>query len=167
VYGNPTLFYRRYREIHVHTRSIERHFRTMRIATGRLSLFPANERSNVDIEILNYVNRETWFRVYYSPLFVLASQICAQKLPTSLGAVAAPAPVIHTTVDEVALDLVVRDKKGRLVTNLVTSDVEIYEDAVRQQTRSLRLVTGGDGPAQPPGLAERAGAERPAPAGAE
>ena len=82
-------------------------------------------------------------------LFVLASQLGAQNLPASPGA-AEPRPVIHATVDEVALDLVVRDKKGRLVKNLAGGDVEIFEDGVRQQIQSLRLVTGGDAQALPP-----------------
>ena len=81
-------------------------------------------------------------------LSVLASQVGAQNSPPG-PAGAPPAPVIRTTVDEVALDLVVRDKKGRLVKNLKSGDVEIYEDGVRQQIRSFSLVTGDHAPAQP------------------
>src|ERR1022692_3951121 len=77
-------------------------------------------------------------------LFVLAGQVGAQNLPE--GA-AEPRPVIHATVDAVALDVVVRDKKGRLVKYLASGDVEIYEDGLRQQIQSFRLVTGGDAPA--------------------
>jgi VWFA-related protein len=55
------------------------------------------------------------------------------------------APAIHATANEVALDLVVRDKKGRLVKNLKAGDLEIYEDGVRQDIRSFRLVSGSDG----------------------
>ena len=61
----------------------------------------------------------------------------------------APEPVIRTKAYEVALDLVVRDKKGRLVKNLAPGDVEIYEDGVRQQLRSFRLVTGESAAARP------------------
>ena len=85
--------------------------------------------------------------VIIAALFVLASQVGAQNPPPSPGG-AQPGAVIHAKVDEVALDLVVRDKKGRLVKNLTSGDVEIYEDGVRQQIRSFRLVTG-DAPAQP------------------
>src|ERR1022692_5229861 len=81
-------------------------------------------------------------------LLVLASQVGAQNPPPSPGG-APPEPVIRAKVDEVALDLVVRDKKGRLVKNLAPADVEIYEDGVRQQLRSFRLVTGDSVPAQP------------------
>src|SRR5580700_9119177 len=79
----------------------------------------------------------------------LAVPVLAQNAPP-----AESGPTIHATVDEVALDLVVRDKKGRLVKNLKPGDVEIYEDGVRQEIRSLRLVGGivggnaGDHPAQ-------------------
>jgi VWFA-related protein len=78
-------------------------------------------------------------------LFVLASQAGAQNSPPSAGGTP-PGPAIHATVNEVALDLVVRDKKGRLVKNLAPGDVEIYEDGVRQQIRSFRLVNGADAP---------------------
>jgi len=53
-----------------------------------------------------------------------------------------PGPTIRVTTTEVSLDLVVRDKKGRPVKNLKQSDVEIFEDGVRQQILSLRLVPG-------------------------
>ena len=51
-------------------------------------------------------------------------------------------PTIRVTTTEVALDLVVRDKKGRQVKNLKQGDVQIYEDGVRQQLLSFRLVPG-------------------------
>ena len=58
---------------------------------------------------------------------------------------APPAPVeptIRVTATEVALDVAVRDKKGRQVKNLKQSDVEVYEDGVRQQLLSFRMVPG-------------------------
>jgi VWFA-related protein len=51
-------------------------------------------------------------------------------------------PTIRVTATEVALDLVVRDKKGREVKNLKPGDVEILEDGVKQQVLSFRMVTG-------------------------
>src|SRR5215831_4639901 len=41
---------------------------------------------------------------------------------------------------EVMLDVVVRDKKGRPVKDLSASDFEVYEDGVKQQIESFRLV---------------------------
>src|ERR1700691_2061718 len=89
----------------------------------------------------------------------LAGPALAQNAPPAEGA-----PTIHATVNEVALDLVVRDKKGRLVKNLKPGDVEIYEDGVRQEIRSLRL-TGGEAPARPaqpaPQSGQQPGEEQP------
>lgn len=48
---------------------------------------------------------------------------------------------IVTTTAEVALDIVVKDKKGRPVKDLSASDFEIYEDGVRQEVKSFRIVT--------------------------
>lgn len=56
---------------------------------------------------------------------------------------AAPAePTIRVTASEVALDLVVRDKKGRQVKIVKPADVEVYEDGVRQQILSFRMAAG-------------------------
>jgi VWFA-related protein len=54
----------------------------------------------------------------------------------------APSSTIRVTTTEVALDLIVRDKKGRQVKSLKPSEVEIYEDGVRQQIVSFRKVAG-------------------------
>ncbi len=51
--------------------------------------------------------------------------------------------VVGTT--EVMLDAVVKDKKGRPVKDLTASDFEIYEDGVRQQIESFRLVKHAPG----------------------
>ena len=53
-------------------------------------------------------------------------------------------PTIRVTTTEVALDIVVRDKKGHPVKNLKPGDVQIYEDGVRQQLLSFRMVAGRD-----------------------
>ncbi|HLM55598.1 MAG TPA: VWA domain-containing protein, partial [Pyrinomonadaceae bacterium] len=44
---------------------------------------------------------------------------------------------------EVLLDAVVKDKKGGAVRDLKPSDFEVYEDGVKQEIRSFRLVTRG------------------------
>src|ERR1035441_6374228 len=75
---------------------------------------------------------------------ILTGPVLAQNAPQ-----AESGPTIRATVNEVALDLVVRDKKGRLVKNLKPGDVEIYEDGVRQDIRSFRLVSNGEAPAPP------------------
>jgi VWFA-related protein len=47
---------------------------------------------------------------------------------------------IRISTTEVVLDVVVRDKKGRPVKDLSASDFEVYEDGVRQDIQSFRLV---------------------------
>jgi VWFA-related protein len=64
---------------------------------------------------------------------------------------------IKATVSEVLLDLVVRDKHGKLVKNLKPGDVEIYEDGVRQPIRGFRLVSNAE--AAPPQEAPASGAK--------
>jgi len=59
--------------------------------------------------------------------------------PSPSAPPAVPGPTIRVTSTEVLLDLAVRDKRGRPVKNLKPSDVEIYEDGVRQQVLSFRL----------------------------
>jgi len=74
--------------------------------------------------------------------FVLLA--AAASVP-GLAQVATPPPAeptIRVTATEVALDLAVRDKKGRQVKNLKPGEVEIYEDGVRQQLLSFRMVPG-------------------------
>ncbi len=61
-----------------------------------------------------------------------------KQQPTPTGA------VIRTSTQEVVLDLVVRDSKGKFVKNLQQSDVTILEDGAKQDIRSFRLVQGRD-----------------------
>ena len=70
------------------------------------------------------------------PVF-LAASAAAQSAPAP-----AAGPAIRTTVNEVVLDLVVRDKHGKFVRNLKPGDVEIYEDGVRQDIRGFTLAEG-------------------------
>jgi len=77
-----------------------------------------------------------------APLIVCLVAIAAGPVRPQDAAPPAPGPTIRVTTTEVALDLAVRDKKGREVKNLKPSDVEIYEDGVRQQILSFRLVAG-------------------------
>ena len=55
-----------------------------------------------------------------------------------------PGLTIRQTVQEVVLEVVVRDARGRVVKNLKPSDLEVYEDGVPQEIRSFKLVQGHD-----------------------
>jgi VWFA-related protein len=53
----------------------------------------------------------------------------------------APTTTLRSTSQEVLLDVVVRDKKGRLVKDVTAKDFEVTDDGVPQKIRSFRLVT--------------------------
>jgi VWFA-related protein len=48
---------------------------------------------------------------------------------------------IVITKDEVPLDVVVRNKKGKLIKDLTSSDFEVYEDGVKQEITSFRFAS--------------------------
>jgi VWFA-related protein len=70
-----------------------------------------------------------------------------------VGAVMAPLPApaqqgagatVKTTVDEVLLDLIVRDKKGKPVTDLKPEDITVLDNGVKQTFTSFHLVSGAE-----------------------
>src|ERR1039458_1226048 len=76
------------------------------------------------------------------PLIVCLIAIAAGPVRAQEAVPPAPGSTIRVTTTEVAIDLAVRDKKGRQVKNVKPGDVEIYEDGVRQQILSFRMVPG-------------------------
>jgi VWFA-related protein len=52
--------------------------------------------------------------------------------------------IIRTGAEEVLLDIVVRDKKGRLVRDLEPNEIEISDDGGPQKLKSFRLAGSGD-----------------------
>jgi VWFA-related protein len=80
----------------------------------------------------------------------LLGSFCAVILsltPTAFGQTPAPAAqepgvTIRQTVQEVVLEVMVRDARGRVVKNLKPSDLEVYEDGVRQQVQSFKFIEG-------------------------
>jgi VWFA-related protein len=82
-------------------------------------------------------------------LLLSAQTSSAPGVQSASAAKTAPAPtdqvpVIRATSGEVLLDMVVRDKHRHIVTDLSPSDVEVYEDGVRQDIKSFRLVQGAE-----------------------
>ena len=69
----------------------------------------------------------------------------AMYLPLAVAALlAAQTPTVRTTVDEVLLDLIVRDKKGKPVTDLKPEDLTVFDNGVKQTLTSFRLVSGAE-----------------------
>jgi VWFA-related protein len=64
----------------------------------------------------------------------------APLLPQAPAGTPAVAQTAGVTAARVAVDLVVRDKKGRLVRDLRASDLEVLEDGAPQEILSVRLV---------------------------
>jgi VWFA-related protein len=56
----------------------------------------------------------------------------------------AQTPTIRSIVDEVLLDVVVRDKKGKPVTDLKPSDITVLDNGVKQTLTGFRLVAGSE-----------------------
>lgn len=56
---------------------------------------------------------------------------------------------IQVVAEEVLLDIVARDKRGRPVRDLQQDEIEVYEDGVRQDISSFRLVEGRLEPSEP------------------
>jgi VWFA-related protein len=97
------------------------------------------------------------FAVLCASCWVLADVAVAQDTPP-----ADTGTVIRTTVSEVSLDLVVRDKKGKVVKNLKPGDIQVYEDGVLQPLVDFRLVTGPGAPQKAPAPASAAAPGMPA-----
>src|SRR5580698_422517 len=51
-----------------------------------------------------------------------------------------PGLTIRQSVQEVLLDVSVRDAHGRIVKNLKPGDLQVFEDGVRQDVKSFKLV---------------------------
>jgi len=73
---------------------------------------------------------------------------------------------IRQSVQEVLLDVTVRDSKGRVIKNLKPGDLQIFEDGVKQDIRSFKLVLGRDTESKGPAVSAKApGSPAASPAG--
>ena len=95
----------------------------------------------------------------------------AQSAATPPAVTAAQSPsfakdqVIRLTTKEVVLDLIVRDKKGHLVTDLRPDEVTVLEDGVAQHVNQFRFVGGHEQMAAETSAAKADAARSDAPAG--
>src|ERR1035438_9373118 len=83
----------------------------------------------------------------YSLIPVAIAVIAALPAPAQQPAAPATAsqmPVVKTTVDEVVLDFIARDKKGKPVTDLKQEDLAVSDNGAKQQPTSFRLVQGAE-----------------------
>jgi len=84
---------------------------------------------------------------------ILPSLLCIALLPAQQTQPAAAekqappgqaAPTFRTGVEEVVLDVIVRDKKGKPVKDLSSSDFKIVDDGVEQKILGARVVEGAE-----------------------
>ena len=76
--------------------------------------------------------------------FMRVCSLVPAALLIGIGFGQTPDVVIRSSVREVLLDVVARDTHGHLITNLKPGEVTVYEDGVRQEVRSFRLVAGSE-----------------------
>lgn len=93
---------------------------------------------------------------------VLLAAAHAAAQPPPAPAAPEPPPRFVSGAEVVALDLVVRDKKGRLVTDLRQEEVQVLEDGVPQNLTSFRTVAPAAAGGAVPG-SDAAAAAAPAP----
>ncbi len=70
------------------------------------------------------------------PLALLCAIASAQQAPQT--------PLVKSNAEEVILDIVVRDKKGKPVTDLKPEDLTVSDDGQKQTLTSFRLVRGAE-----------------------
>ena len=83
--------------------------------------------------------------------------LCAGLCGLPLAAQDNNLPVIRSTTQEVLLDVVVRDKKERLIRDLKPEEFRVFEDGVPQSVRSFRFTDTDE--AQPAPAAPQSGRE--------
>ena len=74
---------------------------------------------------------------FFSATLLIGTGMAQQTAPDSNV-------VIRSSTREVLLEVAVRDAHGRLVKKIEPGQVEVYENGVRQQIRSFRLVQGSE-----------------------
>jgi VWFA-related protein len=86
------------------------------------------------------------FRVALGLLFANTLTLAAQQPPAASGSSQSQSARFGTATSGVVVDVVVRDKRGRPVTDLTATDFEILEDSVRQKIVAFEPYTAADVP---------------------
>jgi hypothetical protein len=74
----------------------------------------------------------------------IALLLAAAAVPLPAPAQQGAGATVKTTVDEVLLDLIVRDKKGKPVTDLKPGDITVLDNGAKQTFTSFHLVSGSE-----------------------
>jgi hypothetical protein len=87
-------------------------------------------------------------------LLVIAAGVAGgtTSVPAQVGEDGAREFTVRVAVEEVRLDAVVLDKKGRPITDLTAADFEIYQDTLPQEVTSATYISNQTAPEAAPGL---------------
>ena len=103
------------------------------------------------------------FRVALGLLFANVLTVAAQQPPAGTPADQSQTARFGAAASGVVVDVVVRDKKGRPVSNLTAADFALYEDGVPQKVVAFEPYTPADVPARVEDAARVAGLTTPSP----
>jgi len=81
-----------------------------------------------------------WFVLTTAAVSLLPALAQQAATPTDAGQI----PTVKTTVDEVVLDFIARDKKGKPITDLKPEDLTVTDNGAKEDLTSFRLVQGAD-----------------------
>src|SRR6266436_2247566 len=80
--------------------------------------------------------------VFLTAFLLSASSLEAQGQSQQDTSGQATPPTVRSTAQEVVLDVVFRDKKGRTIRDIRPEEIHVFEDGVEQKLTSFRLVEG-------------------------
>jgi VWFA-related protein len=75
-------------------------------------------------------------------VFLLGAFTLTAQQPSAQPSNQAPSPTVRSTANEVVLDMVFRDKKGRAIHDIRPEEIHVLEDGVEQKVTSFHLVEG-------------------------
>lgn len=75
-------------------------------------------------------------------VFLLSAFSLAAQQPSQQSTSNQASPTVRSTANEVVLDMVFRDKKGRAIHDLRPEEIHVFEDGVEQKVTSFHLVEG-------------------------
>src|SRR5438094_9132773 len=80
--------------------------------------------------------------VFLTAFLLSASSLEAQGQSQQDTSGQATPPTVRSTAQEVVLDMVFRDKKGRTIRNIRPEEIHVSEDGVEQKLTAFRVVDG-------------------------
>src|SRR5256885_658710 len=83
-----------------------------------------------------------WLPFSLAALILLCASSLAQQDQSQPNNASQAATTVHATSQEVVLDMVFRDKKGRAIRDVRPEEIHVAEDGVEQKLTSFHLVQG-------------------------